>query len=76
MLDYEPDEWAMFTSVEKRIILLVREKKIDDKQKVMSILTYPLPPMNEITFRGHWARVCKKVQRIRNKRLEVDTIKK
>jgi ABC-type antimicrobial peptide transport system ATPase subunit len=70
MLDYTPSEWETFTTVEKRIILLVRRDGIEDKKKIMGILTYPLPHMKEITFRGHWARIQRKMKDIRDKRID------
>jgi len=64
MMDFSPIEWRQFTIQEQRIILMLRQYKME-KEEIMANLRWPLTPMSEVTWRGHYARLMKKMSAIR-----------
>ena len=70
MYDYSPKEWKKFSKTEKKIIVLIKKYKIEDKEKIREMLGWPLEPIHKKTFNGHWTRLMKKVEEIRRLRNE------
>jgi hypothetical protein len=66
-LDFSPQEWLEFTNQERRIILMSRKYNMTNEE-IMANLCWPLDPMKEVTWRGHKARLMRKMAKIRMKR--------
>jgi len=63
-LGFSPQEWAQFSRIEKRIIIMSRKYEMEP-EAIKANLTWPLDPLKEVTFRGHKARLMKKMSKIR-----------
>lgn len=67
MLDFSDSETAIFTKLEQRILLMAREYNLEE-DRIRLLLTWPLEPLNKTTWRGHRARIMKKIRFIRERR--------
>lgn len=64
MYEFTADEWQTFTKTEQRIIMMLRTYRMD-AERIRMVLNWPLSPLDGSTFRGHWARLQKKMSDIR-----------
>jgi len=71
-LDFTDEEREIFTKTEWKILLLVRQHKIEDEDRIRHILDFPLT-MEKSTYRVHKARLMKKVAQIRLARTNLDS---
>ena len=65
MFEYSSSEWATFTRIEKKIIVIVLQYKIEDHEKIRSLIGWPLEPLGEETYRSHWKNIRRKMKKIR-----------
>lgn len=62
--DFTDAEFRLFTKTEQRIIVMNKQYDMSEEQ-IRMYLAWPLEPLSEVTWRGHWARLMKKMAKIR-----------
>ena len=70
MLDFSESEWKQFSVTEQRIILLVRQQEVEDEERIRFLMAFPVEPMKKTTFDRHRRRIKKKVEEIREARVQ------
>ena len=72
MLGYNKSEWKQFSPIEKRILRLKEQYKMED-ERVRMILTFPEPPMLKRTYDNHLNKISNLIAQIRvNRRQSIE----
>ena len=64
---FTEEEWNNFSKAEHKILILVHRYKIEDEEKIRSLLDWPLPAINKKTFNNYMRALEKKIAQIRAK---------
>ena len=65
MFQFSEEQWRNFTKAERKILIMVHKYKIDDEEKIRSLMDWPLPAINKKTFSNYMSGLERKIAQIR-----------